>query len=140
MKDNVLKEVLNWLEQEIHTLTDEIDDRNETVASLQKLASELEEYENYSEYKDKYEKVAADFDTEKERLIKLHKHYRELDEECKNLKREAKGWQDWFYANKDIYDRLFSAPPPDNFSNIVKKNPTPQSKAVKKKSKAKKKK
>ena len=49
---------------------------------------------------------------EKERLTKLFNLYEETEAECKNLKVENKGWQDWFNANKEIFNKIFSNSPP----------------------------
>lgn len=140
MKDNVLNDVLDWLEEEVHSLKEEINVRTETVNSLEKITSGLKEYDNFSEYKEKYEDISEEYEKEKNRLIKLHDHYRSIEGECNNLKKEVKGWQDWFNSNKDIYERLFSAAPPKNTSEVDEKPHISFPEPVKKKSKTKKKK
>lgn len=126
MKDNSIQEVSEWLEEEIRSLKSEIDTRHETANSLQKLVTELKEYEKYAEYKNKYDDVAELYKREQERLIKLHNHYRKIEEDCENLRATVKVWEDWFYSNKEtfgIFDRLFSAAPPMGVTETVEKKP-----------------
>ena len=97
--------------------------------------------ENYAEYKEKYEGMAAEYEKEKERLTKLYQLYEETDSECKRLNKEKKNWQNWYDSNKEVFTKLFSTAPPvgstetplDESPNV----PTPLENATKKKSKRK---
>ncbi len=112
MKEKALQEVLEWLNHEIKSIKKEIDTRSETIDTLQRLSDELIDYDKQSDYKDKYENLALEHEKEKERLIKLHNHYRSIETDYQNLQKKIKGWENWFYSNKDIFDRLFSSAPP----------------------------
>lgn len=114
MKNKALNEVFEWLEQEIKTLKGEIESRNETVCTLEALSEGLKELQN-SDYKEKYENLISDLEKEKERLVKLHNHYKIMENENSSLKAEIKGWHEWFSANKDIFDKLFTNAPQMNF-------------------------
>ena len=140
MKNNVLNDVLHWLEEEIHSLQDEIHVRTETLNSLQKLTTDLKEYHDTTNYKEKYEEILEEYEKEKQRLIKLHNHYRQIEEEHNKIKSELKGWQDWFYSNRDIYDKLFSAAPTGILRAPPEEPPAVKKKTTKKKVKKKKKK
>ena len=139
MKTKVLEEVLKWFNQEIKILKKEIDTRNETVNTLQSLVDELTEYEKHSDYKEKFQELSLEYEKEKERLIKLHSHYRNIETEYDNLQKKVRGWEDWFYSNKDIFDRLLSSAPPTAFME-TEKIPSEQPYKRKKQKKKKKKK
>ena len=137
MPNDTIKQVLHWLGEEIHSLKDEINVRTETLDSLEKLTYELENFEDQSDYKSKFEQLSIDFDREKERLLKLHNHYRKVEGECEILRSKIKNWHDWFDSNKDIYEKLFSAAPPPNIS--IEDEEVPPKKTFTKKKKTKKK-
>ena len=139
MKNNTIREVLNWLQEEINSLQDEINVRTQTLNSLQNLTNELTEFEDYSNYKERYDDIASELEQEKMRLVKLHDHYRQMETEFANLKQELKSWQDWFYSNKNYYDRLFSTGPPIYKPEPIERvpSPPPVKKPAKKKNKAK---
>jgi len=104
--------IRNNLEQEIHTLKEQ---NNEKDAEIEKLNTELskaKEMENYVEYKDKYEELNAEYEKEKERLTKLYQLYEETDTECKRLKEENKHWESWYNNKMDMFNKLFSTAPP----------------------------
>lgn len=139
MKSKVLDEVLKWINNEIDILKKEIDTRNETVNTLQRLVDELTGYEKHSDYKEKFQELSLEHEKEKERLVKLHHHYRNMETEYDNLQKKVGGWEDWFYSNKDIFDRLLSSAPPMTIIES-KEESSEQSKKIKKQKKKKKKK
>jgi hypothetical protein len=144
MKNKALNDVLEWLDHEIKTLKDEIEKRYETVNTLDALSKEIRKSHD-SEYKEKYENLISDLEKEKERLVKLHNHYKIMENENSTLKTEIRGWHEWFSANKDIFDKLFSNAPQMNFpekmigEDNISQNKTPEKRKriIKKKKKDK---
>jgi len=104
--------IRNRLEGGLNSLKNEINVKDDTIATLQKQAGEWKDKESYEEYKTKFEEVTRQYEKEKERLTKLYQLYEETENEYKRLRGEVKGWQDWFDSNKEIFDRLFSGAPP----------------------------
>lgn len=109
-------------EYENQNLKDTIKTKDGTIESLQEQINKYKEYEKYSEYKDKFDELTLQYDKEKERLTKLYNLYEETESECKNLKEENKGWQDWFDSNKEIFNKLFSTTPPTSNSTVTSKD------------------
>jgi len=122
MNNNPLKEVIQWLEEEIHSLEGEINVRNETLNSLKHLIDQLNSFEDSSDYKVRCEQLEHELETEKQRLVKLHDHYRKIESEYSQIKAELQGWQNWFYKNKEIYDRLFTAAPIDTYEPVERQS------------------
>lgn len=112
MKDKALREVIEWLDNEINTLNKEISARQQTINQLTKLTDEIRQLETYADYKDRYDNLSTEYEKEKERLIKLHNYYKKTETESEELRKKLKVWADWFNSNKEIFDRLFSAAPP----------------------------
>jgi len=104
--------VRNQLEEEIHSLTGKINEKDGTIDSLQRDLVKAKEYEKYAEYKDKFSETSEQYEKEKERLTKLYHLYEETETECNKLRKETKDWQSWFNSNKEIFNKLFSASPP----------------------------
>jgi len=111
--------IRNQLDRENRTLKDDVNNKENTVNSLQEQVSKLKDSENY---KDKFNDISSQYEKEKERLTKLYKLYEETEGEYSRLKEETKGWQNWFDSNKEIFDKLFSTSPPTSSSaeNIPK--------------------
>ena len=103
--------VRNRLEGEIHSLKENINTKDQEINTLTQQVNDLKQYEGYAEYKTKWEETNAEYEKEKERLTKLYQLYEETDTECKRLRNEQQNWQSWFNSNKEIFDKLFSAPP-----------------------------
>jgi len=104
--------VKEQMENEICSLKNELDIKDDTIGSLQKEVDKLKEFEDYAEYKNQFDSISAEYEKEKERLTKLYHLYEETEAECKNLKEDVKNWENWFESNKDIFNRLFSMAPP----------------------------
>jgi predicted nucleic acid-binding Zn-ribbon protein len=119
MKEKIFQDLVALLEGEITTLNKEINSRSKKVKTFENLITELNSFEDFSEYKDKYEDLIGELDKEKERLMKLHNHYKKMEDECQDLRSKVKGWQLWFTENKDIFNRLFSNTPPGVISGPI---------------------
>lgn len=115
-----LENIRNQLEYEINTLRQDNTNKENLINDLNQQISELRNMENYSEYKEKYEGMAAEYEKEKERLTKLYHLYEETDSECKSLSEQNKNWQNWYNANKDIFNRLFSTAPPISITEDIR--------------------
>lgn len=115
----------NQLEEEVYSLKGEINKKDDIINSLQGEISKTKEYEKYAEYKDKFNDLSTQYEKEKERLTKLYHLYEETETECKRLREETKGWQNWFDSNKAIFDKLFSSTPRAESIN-VKANEKPK--------------
>ncbi len=100
------------LEYEQQNSKNIIKKKDSEIESLQDQLDKYKEYEKFSGYKDKFDELTIQYDKEKERLTKLFNLYEETESECKHLKEENKGWQNWFDSNKEIFNKLFSNTPP----------------------------
>ena len=109
-------------EYENQNLKNTVKTKESSIESLQEQVSKYKEYEKFSEYKNKFDELTIQYEKEKERLTKLYNLYEETESECKNLKEENKGWQNWFDSNKEIFNKLFSTTPPVSNSSEVKQN------------------
>jgi len=106
----------NKLEKEITDLRTQNSSKEHLINDLNNQIIKLREKENYSEYKDKFESMNAEYEKEKERLTKLYQLYEETNSECIRLREENQNWQNWYNSNKDIFSRLFSTTPPSGQS------------------------
>jgi chromosome segregation ATPase len=129
-------DVQNQLEETIRLLKDELNAKDETIQSFEKEVRELKKFEQFAEYKDKYEEVCSEYDKEKERLTKLFKLYEETEAECTSLKKEVNEWQNWFDMNEDLFNRLFAST--DHLRKTMK-TPMPEAKKESEKKEAEKK-
>lgn len=107
-----MKQMKDHLETEVTTLREQINQKDENIAELNNQIDKYKQYQDYAEYKNKYESVAAEYEKEKERLTKLYQLYEDTDVECKKLREANHEWQNWFDSNKEVFDKLFSAAPP----------------------------
>lgn len=134
--------IRNQLEDEIHSLKEEVSTKENMINSLNEQVNKLGEMENLAEYKEKYESMCAEYDKEKERLTKLYHLYEETESECKKLSQEIRNWRDWYNSNKEIFNKLFSTPPPattdDGPWDQQPNTPAPPDNPTKKKSNKKK--
>ena len=109
-------------EYENQNLKNTVKTKESAIESLQEQVNKYKEYEKFSEYKNKFDELTIQYEKEKERLTKLYNLYEETESECKNLKEENKGWQNWFDSNKEIFNKLFSTTPPVSNSSEIKQN------------------
>jgi len=119
--------IRNQLDRENHALKDDVNNKENTINSLQEQVGKLKDNE---EYKDKFNDLSDQYEKEKERLTKLYKLYEETEGECNMLRGETKGWQNWFDSNKEIFNKLFSTSPPTKTSNTEGTYTTPPSSSV----------
>ena len=110
--------------EDTKTLKDQLNQKTQTICSLQQNLEKAKEFEKYAEYKTKFQDVSAQYEKEKERLTKLYHLYEETEGECKQLREENQSWQNWFNSNKQIFDKLFSAVPP--IKSTTHKSTTPK--------------
>lgn len=125
MSNKTLQEVLKWLELEIKSLKNEINTRNKKIEKLEKLIPGLKKCNSSDEYKDLYE-------TEKDRLVKLHNYYTQIEADRQNLKIKVEGWEKWFSLNRQIFDKLFSTAPPEGLFSPENKTENKKSIIIKK--------
>ncbi|MFE3845808.1 hypothetical protein ACFL1L_02980 [Thermoplasmatota archaeon] len=109
-------------EYENQNLKNTVKTKESAIESLQEQVNKYKEYEKFLEYKNKFDELTIQYEKEKERLTKLYNLYEETESECKNLKEENKGWQNWFDSNKEIFNKLFSTTPPVSNSSEIKQN------------------
>jgi len=114
----------NGLEQELYEWKEQVTKKDNEILTLNQKITELEVQENYSEYKNKYEEVNAEYEKEKDRLTKLYQLYEDTDAECKKLREETSSWQKWYDSNKEIFNKLFSQGPPTVASTDYVEMPT----------------
>jgi chromosome segregation ATPase len=96
------------LEENVDRMRTDMAMKDEMIRSLEKRVDELAEFEQFSEFKTKFEEVSTEFEKEKERLTKLFRLYEETEAENKTLKEELNEWQKWFDSNEDVFTKLFS--------------------------------
>ncbi|MCX6664822.1 MAG: hypothetical protein NT038_01990 [Euryarchaeota archaeon] len=102
-------EVHAHLEQNIRGLREELHSKDEIIKSLNSQIDVLKGNEQFAEFKTKFEDVSQEYEKEKERLTKLFRLYEETEAESNIVKKELKEWQDWFGANEELFNRLFSS-------------------------------
>lgn len=123
MNNNTLQDVLKWLELEIKSIKNEINTRNQKISKLNNLIKDLKKFTNFDEYKELYEK-------EKDRLVKLHSYYIQIEADRSDLKTKLEGWEKWFSLNKETFDKLFSSAPPEGLFSPEKKNNNTKSMSI----------
>ncbi|MBU0498421.1 MAG: hypothetical protein KKC68_02955, partial [Candidatus Thermoplasmatota archaeon] len=97
------------LEGKLDSLTRDNTAKEELINSLEDQVDELRKFEKMAEFKTKFDDVSAEYEKEKERLTKLFALYEETEAENKKIKEEAKGWQNWFSSNEELFTKLFSS-------------------------------
>ena len=111
---NEFSTIRSNLEQQNQNLKKEISEQKQTNVSLQNSLEEYKKYEQFADYKDKYNEVNQAYEKEKDRLTKLYHLYEETEREVTHLRQQNEKWEQWFNSNKDIFDKLFSGGPPFN--------------------------
>jgi chromosome segregation ATPase len=114
MNNKTIQEALKLLELEIKSLEKEIKNKNNKITKLKNFIKDLKKYNSSEKYKELYEK-------EKERLIKLHTYYTQIQKDRQKLKTKVENWEKWFSLNKQILNKLFSNAPPEGFFTNDKK-------------------
>ena len=114
MSDINIQNVLAFIDSKLKSLKEEIANKNIELNSLENMVKELKKLESDSGYKEKFDDLSKQHELEKERLLKLHNHFKKIEQNRKNLKAELDAWKKWFSQNKELFDKLFSASPPDS--------------------------
>lgn len=100
------------LEQNYQQLQTDATQKQSTIDTLQQEVTKYKEFEQYKEFKAKYDELNTAYEKEKDRLTKLYHLYEETEQECNRLKGDNLKWQNWYNSNKDIFNKLFSGAPP----------------------------
>ena len=108
---NRIKQYLQLLNQEIHDLAQQIETKKHYVELLNHQLVILDEFDQNQRYKTQYQETQEKYQKERERLEKLFRKYATTESESEKLKDEIKQWHDWYDYNKQIFNRLFNAPP-----------------------------
>ena len=111
MKQQVMRfdAIRTQLESNVDKMHSELSTKDEVIRGLERQIEELRGFEQFAEFKPKFEAVSMEYEKEKERLTKLFRLYEETESENKQLKEELHGWQSWFSSNKELFTRLFSS-------------------------------
>jgi chromosome segregation ATPase len=99
----------NELEETVHSLRRETNSKDDIIKSLESRVEELRQFEQFADFKKKFEDVSIEFDKEKDRLTKLFRLYEETDTENRQLKQDVKEWQEWFDSNEELFSKLFTS-------------------------------
>jgi len=97
------------METNVDNMRSEITTKDEVISGLEQQVEELRGFEQFAEFKPKFEAVSMEYEKEKERLTKLFRLYEETESENKQLKEELRGWQSWFATNEELFTKLFSS-------------------------------
>ena len=83
--------------------------KDDVIRGLEKQVEELRGFEQFADFKTKFEEVSMEFEKEKERLTKLFRLYEETESENKQIKEELREWQNWFDSNDELFTKLFTS-------------------------------
>jgi chromosome segregation ATPase len=97
------------MESNTDRMRGELMTKDEVISGLERQVEELRGFEQFAEFKPKFEAVSAEYEKEKGRLTKLFRLYEETESENKQLKEELRGWQSWFSSNEELFTKLFSS-------------------------------
>jgi chromosome segregation ATPase len=97
------------METDMNRLRGEIKTKDDVIKGLENQVEELRKFEQFAEFKTKFEEVSCEYEKEKERLTKLFRLYEETDSENKQLQEELRGWQSWFNSNEELFTKLFTS-------------------------------
>jgi len=97
------------MEKNMDQMRGEIKTKDDIIRGLEQQVSELRKFEQFAEFKTRFEQVSCEYEKEKERLTKLFRLYEETESENKQLKEELRGWQSWFESNEDLFTKLFTS-------------------------------
>lgn len=97
------------LERNVDQMRGELTAKDEVIRGLEGQVEELRGFEQFAEFKTKFEEVSTEYEKEKARLTKLFRLYEETESENKQLKEELRGWQSWFDSNEELFTKLFTS-------------------------------
>ncbi|DAC71927.1 MAG TPA: hypothetical protein DSN98_07855 [Thermoplasmata archaeon] len=83
--------------------------KDDVIRGLENQVEALRGFEQFADFKTKFEEVSTEFEKEKERLTKLFRLYEETETENKQVKEELRGWQGWFDSNEELFTQLFNS-------------------------------
>ena len=101
--------IRNQMETNTERMSSEITTKDDVIRGLERQVEELRKFEQFAEFKTRFEEVSGEYEKEKERLTKLFRLYEETESENKQLKDELRGWQNWFDSNEELFTKLFSS-------------------------------
>jgi len=97
------------LEENVDRMRSDLITKDEVIRSLEKQVDELAKFQQFAEFKSKFEEVSTEYEKEKERLTKLFRLYEETEAENKTIKQELHEWQSWFDSNEELFTKLFTS-------------------------------
>jgi len=83
--------------------------KDDIIRTLEMQVEQLRGFEQFADFKTKFEEVSTEFEKEKERLTKLFHLYEETESENKMIKDELRDWQNWFDSNDELFTKLFTS-------------------------------
>ncbi|KYK20848.1 hypothetical protein AYK25_04220 [Thermoplasmatales archaeon SM1-50] len=111
MKEQVMRfdTLRTQMEKDMDQMRGEIKTKEDVIKGLEQQVGELRKFEQFAEFKTRFEQVSCEYEKEKERLTKLFRLYEETESENKQLKEEIRDWQSWFESNEDLFTKLFTS-------------------------------
>jgi chromosome segregation ATPase len=97
------------LEENVDRMRTDLIMKDEVIRSLEEQVKDASKFQQFAEFKTKFEEVSTEYEKEKERLTKLFHLYEETEAENKAMKQELHEWQSWFNANEELFTKLFSS-------------------------------
>jgi chromosome segregation ATPase len=111
MKQQMMRfdNIRTQMETNIDGMRSDLIAKDDTIRGLEKQVEELRGFEQFVEFKTKFEETSTELEKEKERLTKLFRLYEDTESENKQLKEDLSGWQSWFNSNESLFTKLFSS-------------------------------
>ncbi len=111
MKQQVMRfdAIRTQMETNVDRMRGEVTTKDEVIRGLETQVEELRKFEQFAEFKTRFQEVSCEYEKEKERLTKLFRLYEETESENKQLKDELRGWQSWFDSNEELFTKLFTS-------------------------------
>ena len=97
------------METNIDRMRGDITVKDDVIRGLEKQVEQLRGFEQFADFKTKFEEVSTEYEKEKERLTKLFRLYEETESENKMIKEELREWQNWFDSNEELFTKLFTS-------------------------------
>jgi chromosome segregation ATPase len=97
------------METSMDRMRGDITVKDDVIRGLEKQVEELRGFEQFADFKTKFEEVSTEYEKEKERLTKLFRLFEETESENKQIKEELRDWQNWFDSNEELFTKLFTS-------------------------------
>jgi len=125
LKQQVMRfdSIRTQMETNIDSMRRDLMMKDDVIGSLEKQVEELRGFEQFAEFKTKFEETSTELDKEKERLTKLFRLYEETESDNKQLREDLRSWQNWFNSNETLFTKLFSSVEQLKHSNITESTP-----------------